>query len=92
MISKVIMSWESSRLEEPFQSTCFGHVISKVCQCGTTNNKVCVGLHNIFVYLNKYLELHNMAKNVCERMSRLDETYIDVNLPPWKLNIFVETR
>ncbi len=42
--------------------------------------------------LNKFLELHNMAKNICEKMSRLDETYIDVSLPPWKLNIFVETR
>lgn len=50
-ISKVIMNCESSRLEEPFQSTCFGHVMSKVCQYGTTNNKVRVGLHNIYVKL-----------------------------------------
>jgi hypothetical protein len=42
---------ESSRLEEPFQSTCFGHVMSKVCQYGTTNNKVCAGLQNIYVKL-----------------------------------------
>jgi hypothetical protein len=49
MISKALMSCESSRLEEPFQSTCFGHVMSKVCQYGTTNKKVCVGLHNISV-------------------------------------------
>ncbi len=50
-ILKAIMNCESSRLEEPFQSTCFGHVILKMCQYGTTNNKVCVGLHNIFVKL-----------------------------------------
>jgi hypothetical protein len=48
ILKAIIMSCESSRLEEPFQSTCFGHVMSKVCQYGTTNNKVCEGLHNIF--------------------------------------------
>lgn len=39
----VIVSCENLGLEEPFQSTCFGHAMLKACQYDTTNNKVSMG-------------------------------------------------
>ncbi len=34
-------SCESFGLEESFQGTCFGHAMSKACQYGTIDDKVC---------------------------------------------------
>lgn len=48
-ILNVIVSCESLGLKEPFQGTCFGHAMLKACQYDTTNNKVSMGFHNIFI-------------------------------------------
>ncbi len=40
----VIVSCENLGLEEPFKGTCL-----KACQYDTTNNKVSMGFHNIFI-------------------------------------------
>jgi hypothetical protein len=45
----VIVSCENLGLEEPFQGTCFGHNMLKACQYDTTNNKVFMGSHEIFI-------------------------------------------
>lgn len=39
------------KIRGAFSKRVFGHVMSKVCQYGTTNNKVRVGSHNIYVKL-----------------------------------------
>jgi hypothetical protein len=37
---KSVVNYESLRLKESFQGTCFGHVFSKACQYGTIEEKL----------------------------------------------------
>lgn len=45
----VIVSCENLGLEESFRGTCFGRAMLKACQYDTTNNKVSMGFHDIFI-------------------------------------------
>jgi hypothetical protein len=46
---KFFMKCKALGLEENFQGTCFGHVVSKAYQYATNDEKVCMGLKYIFV-------------------------------------------
>jgi hypothetical protein len=47
------------KLETPFSSTCFGHVMSKVCQYATNEKKVCQCMKE--VYLNDAQSFKNSS-------------------------------
>lgn len=90
----VIVSCENLGLEEPFQSTCFGHAMLKACQYDITNNKVSMGFpwHLYLNCLHKLLEVYKMAWKIRERLVGMDKVGIDVGMQPWKLSILMKTR
>jgi hypothetical protein len=50
---KLVVSYESLRLEESFQGIYFGHVFSRACQYGTIEEKVKAKIKFVQAYLQK---------------------------------------
>ncbi len=46
---KGVVNYESFRLEESFQGTCFRHAFSKACHYGTVKENVCKDFKYVFV-------------------------------------------
>jgi hypothetical protein len=52
-ILKLVVSCQNLGLKDAFQGTCFGHTMSKVCQYGTMDDKVSIGLHEVSIKLGQ---------------------------------------
>ncbi len=91
---KDVVNYEFLGLEESFQGICFGHVFSKACKYGITEEKMCKDL--------KYVSIKSIQTNLQKCITWLkksrkgkkewNKACVETSIHPKKLNTLGKTR
>ncbi len=90
----LVVSCKSLGTLEPFHDSCFGHVLSKVCQYVTTKEKVsqgltCASIKGVQINIQKCIIWLNISGKV--KLAQ-EQACLNARLRPRKLNTLVKTR
>jgi hypothetical protein len=91
---KVVVNCKSFGLKNNFQGTCFGHVISKACQYGTVEEKVCKDLKYVYVKSTQ-VDLQKCIiwpKKYRKGKQEWNKAYVETSIHLRKLNNLMKTK
>jgi hypothetical protein len=81
-------------LLEPFDGSCLGHALSKVCEYAITNDKMCIGLSYAFIkdVQGAIQKCITWPKKSGKGKQAWDKACIDFKIRPRKLNTHVKIK